>query len=152
MEKGWCEGWIAAAAGAAAAAEDRGRSPPAGLTSAKMSGLDEGDSLPIAKTCGPATPDHAPGHPDLEQSQGEGTEATSVMADTGEGGLETAAEGGAAQDPAGCGLAFRIRVAGSRGRVATKAGQKEAPASTEGLEAASASTSVGADNSQENGC
>ena len=63
----------------AAAAEDRGRSP-AGLTSAKMSGLDEGDSLPIAKSCSPATPDHAPGHPDLKQYQGEETEATSVMA------------------------------------------------------------------------
>lgn len=145
-KEGWCEGR------SAASAEDNGLSPPAGLTSTKMSGLDEGDNLPVAKTCGLATPDHAPGHSDLKQCEGEETGATLVMADTGEGGLETAAEGGAPRDPAGCGLALRIRVAGSRGRVATKAGQKEAPASTEGMEAASASTSVAADNSQKNGC
>ncbi|KAB1275426.1 Testis-specific Y-encoded-like protein 4 [Camelus dromedarius] len=135
----------------AASAEDKGLSSPAALTPAKMSGLDEGNNLPVAETCCLATPDHAPGHPDLKQCQGEETEATPVMADTGEGSLETAAEGGAPRDPAGCGLALRIRVAGSRGRVAIKASQKEAPASAEALEAASAS-SVADDNSQENGC
>lgn len=145
-KEGWCEGR------SGASAEDNGRSPAAGLTSTKMSGLDEGDNLPVAQTCGPATPDHAPGHPNPKQCQGEESEATLVMADSGESGLQSAAEGGEPRDPAGCGLALRVRVAGNRGRVATKAGQKEAPTSTEGLEAASASASIAADSSQENGC
>lgn len=117
-----------------------------------MSGLDEGSNLPVAKTCDLATSDHAPGHPDPNQGQSEETEATQVMADTGEGSLETAAEGGASQAPWGCGPVFRIRVAGSRSRAAAKVSLKEAPPSTEGLEAASASASVAADNGQENGC
>ncbi|XP_004422297.1 PREDICTED: testis-specific Y-encoded-like protein 4 [Ceratotherium simum simum] len=117
-----------------------------------MSSLDEGGNLPVAETCGLATPDHAPGHRDLNQCQGEETEATQVMADTGEGGLEPTAEGGAPRDPVGYGPALRIRVACSRGRAATKAGQKQTPPPTEDLEAASASASGATDNSQENGC
>ncbi|VCW79156.1 unnamed protein product [Gulo gulo] len=47
-----------------------------------MSGLDEGNDLPAAKDCGQTTAEPAPGHPDLNQCQGEETEATPVMADT----------------------------------------------------------------------
>ncbi|XP_014721635.2 testis-specific Y-encoded-like protein 4 [Equus asinus] len=140
----WCEGR------SAASAEDKGRSPAIGLTAPKMSGLDEGNNLPVAKTCDLATPNHAPGHPDRNQCQGEETEATQVMADTGEGGLEPAAEGGALQDSVGYGPPLRIRVAGRRGRAATQVGQKETPPATESLEGASASVAI--DNSQENGC
>lgn len=139
----------------AASAEDKGRSPPADLTSTKMSALDEGNNLPLAKDCGVATADDAPGHPDLNQCQGEETEATQVMAETGEeGNLETAAEGGAPQSPASCAPVFRVRIFGSRGRVATKSGQKEVLPPTEGLAAAPASASAAEapDNSQENGC
>ncbi|KAK2502814.1 hypothetical protein MC885_016409 [Smutsia gigantea] len=122
-----------------------------------MSGLGEGNSLPVAETCGLAAPDHAPGHPDLNQCQGEKTEAAQVRAGADEDGLETAAEGGAARGPAVWGPAawgppLRIRVAGSRGRAATKVGQKEVTPPTEGLEAASACASVATYNSQENGC
>lgn len=115
--------------------------------------IRDGDSHhPVAKTCGLATPDDAPGHPDLNQDQSEETEATQVMASTGEGSLETAAEGGASRAHWGCGPVLRIRVAGSRSRATTKTGQKEAPPPTEGVEAAPASASVATDNSQENGC
>lgn len=131
---------------------DEGNGHPAGLTSTKMSGLDEGDNLPVAKTCGFATPEHAPGHLDPNQCQSGETEATQVMADTGEGSLETLAEGGASRAPSGCGPVLRIRVAGSRCRAATKAGQKEAPPPTGSLETASASTLVATDSSQESGC
>lgn len=117
-----------------------------------MSGEDGDNNCPVAKTCVLATPDDAPGHPDLNQGQSEETEATQVMADTGEGSLETAAEGGASRAHWGCGPVLRIRVAGSRSRATTKMGQKEAPPPMEGLEAAPASASVATDNSQENGC
>lgn len=116
-----------------------------------MSGLDEGDTPSVAKTCGLTTPDHALGHPDLNQRQSEETEATEEMAHTGEGSLQTSAEGGASRPPSGCGPVLRIRVAGSRG-AAIKAGQKEAQPPTEGLEAAPASPSAATDKSQENGC
>lgn len=117
-----------------------------------MSGDDGDHKVPVAKTCGLATPEHAPGHSGLNQRQSEETEATQVMADTGEGSLETAAEGGASRAHWGCGPALRIRVAASRSRATTKMGQKEAAPPTEGLEAASASASVATDNSPENGC
>ncbi|XP_066229506.1 testis-specific Y-encoded-like protein 4 [Saccopteryx leptura] len=117
-----------------------------------MSGLDDGNNLSVAETCGPASPDHAPGHPDLNQGQREETEATQVMAHTGEGSLETSEEGGAPQAPASYGPVFRIRIAGSRGAAAIKAGQKEAPSPTEREKVAPASPAVASDNSQENGC
>ncbi|XP_037014020.2 testis-specific Y-encoded-like protein 4 [Artibeus jamaicensis] len=117
-----------------------------------MSGLDEGYNLPVAKTCDLATPDHVPGHPDLNQCQSEAAEAIQEMAHTGERNSEISAEGGASQAPAGCGPALRNRVAGSRGGAATTAGQKDAQPPTEGLEAASVSPSVASYNSQENGC
>ncbi|XP_075859156.1 testis-specific Y-encoded-like protein 4 [Microcebus murinus] len=119
------------------------------LISPKMSGLDGGNKLPLAKTGGLATADHAPGDPDLNQCQGlpEETEAAPAMANAGEGSLETAAGGGALGEPVECGFAFCIRVAGSRGGAATEAGK--AP-STKSLEAASASAA--ADDSQKNGC
>nr|XP_008993190.2 testis-specific Y-encoded-like protein 4 [Callithrix jacchus] len=123
---------------------------PASLTTTKMSGLDGGNKLPLVQTGGLSAPDHIPGDPDLDQCQGlhEETEATQVMA--GGGSLETAAEGGAPRDPGDCGPLLRFPVAGSRGGAATKAGQEDAPPSTKGLEATSAS--VAADNSQKNGC
>ncbi|XP_032958574.1 testis-specific Y-encoded-like protein 4 [Rhinolophus ferrumequinum] len=117
-----------------------------------MSGKDGDHTVPVAKTCGLAAPEHAPGHPDLNQRQSEETEATQVMADTGEGSLETAAEGGASRAHWGCGPVLRIRVAASRSRATATMGQKEAPPPTEGLDAASASASVATDNSPENGC
>ncbi|XP_012912181.1 testis-specific Y-encoded-like protein 4 [Mustela putorius furo] len=119
-----------------------------------MSGLDEGNDLAAAQDCGQTTAEPAPGHPDLNQCQGEETEATPVMADTGEGSLETAAEGGAPQNPASCAPVLRVRIFGSRGRVATRSGQREVLLPTEGLAAApaSASAAVATDNSQENGC
>ncbi|XP_012505587.1 PREDICTED: testis-specific Y-encoded-like protein 4 [Propithecus coquereli] len=114
-----------------------------------MSGLDGGNKLPLAKTGGLATPDHAPGDLDLNQSQRrrEEAEATPAMANAGGGSLETAEGGGAPGEPVDCGFAFCIRVPGSRGGAATEAGK--AP-STKSLEAASAS--VAAYNSQKNGC
>uniref|UniRef100_A0A8C9ADS8 TSPY like 6 n=1 Tax=Prolemur simus TaxID=1328070 RepID=A0A8C9ADS8_PROSS len=87
----------------------------------------------------------APGDPGPHQylSSRDGTEATQVMAETGEGSLETVAlpppqllgEGGVARDAADSGHTPQIRVGG--GRVAVGAGQEEAPPPTEGLEAAS---------------
>lgn len=127
-------------------------SHPASQTSTKMSIRDGDTHHPVAQTCGLATPDDAPVHPDLNQDQSEETEATQVMASTGEGSLETAAEGGASRAHWGCGPVLRIRVAGSRSRATTKTGQKEAPPPAEGVEAASASASAATDNSQENGC
>ncbi|XP_012578533.1 PREDICTED: testis-specific Y-encoded-like protein 4 [Condylura cristata] len=113
---------------------------------------DEDNCVPDLKACGQITPEHAPGYADLNQCQGEETEVTQEMADTGEGTLGTTAEGGAPRDPASGGPVLRIRVAGIRGRAASKAVQKEAPPPTEGLEVASAAASVVTDNSQENGC
>lgn len=47
-----------------------------------MSGKDGDHKVPVAKTCGLATPEHAPGHSGLNQRESEETEATQVMADT----------------------------------------------------------------------
>uniref|UniRef100_A0A8C9AB21 TSPY like 6 n=1 Tax=Prolemur simus TaxID=1328070 RepID=A0A8C9AB21_PROSS len=95
----------------------------------------------------------APGDPGPHQylSSRDGTEATQVMAETGEGSLETVAlpppqllgEGGVARDAADSGHTPQIRVGG--GRVAVGAGQEEAPPPTEGLEAASALKTCGAE-------
>lgn len=51
-----------------------------GLTSTKTSVLDEGNNLPVSKTCGLVTPDRAPGHQDLNQGQNKKTEETRMMA------------------------------------------------------------------------
>ncbi|XP_008573846.1 PREDICTED: testis-specific Y-encoded-like protein 4 [Galeopterus variegatus] len=115
-----------------------------------MSGLDGGNKLSLGNTCGLATPEHAAGDPDLNQGLREEAEVTQAMADTGGSSLETAAEGDAPRDASNCRPALRIRVAGSRGGAATKAGQEDAPPLTKDLEAAS--VSVVADNSQKNGC
>ncbi|XP_053447613.1 testis-specific Y-encoded-like protein 4 [Nycticebus coucang] len=125
---------------------------PARLISTKMSGLDGGNKLPLAKTSGLASPDHAPEDLDLNQCQGprEETEATQAMANADGGSSETAAEEDAGRDPVDCGFAFRIRVAGRRGGAATKAGQEDALPSTKSLEAAS--PSLAANDSQKNGC
>lgn len=117
-----------------------------------MSGLGEASRPSVAKTRGPAAPDHAPGHADLNLGHGEETEATREAARQGEGGSEAPAEGGAAPAPAGCGPVLRIRVVRSR-EAAPEAGQKEAQPPAEGVEAAAAAAcpSGAADNSQEDG-
>lgn len=118
-----------------------------------MSGLEESKDLPVAETRGLAPPDDASVHPDPSPCQGTETAANQEMADTGESSLGTAAEGGAPREPADCGFALRIRVAGSRVGVATKVAQEEAPPPTPGREAApaAAAAAVASDNSQEKG-
>uniref|UniRef100_A0A2K6FUD7 TSPY like 1 n=1 Tax=Propithecus coquereli TaxID=379532 RepID=A0A2K6FUD7_PROCO len=103
--------------------------------------------------------DHAPGDPDPHRclSLRDETEATQVMAETGEGSLETVAlpspqllgVGGVPRDPADSGRTPQIRVGGGCGRVAVGDGQEEAPRPTEGLEAAC--VLVAAENSVING-
>ncbi|XP_058381804.1 testis-specific Y-encoded-like protein 1 [Diceros bicornis minor] len=125
-----------------------------------MSGQDGVERKPLAQTRSLTAPHRASGDadPHLCPKLGEETEASLVTAETGEQSLEAAAlppprlpeEGGAPQDPAGCGRAPQIRGGGDRSCVATKAGQEETAPPTDGLEAASAS--VATDSSLENGC
>uniref|UniRef100_A0A8D2B6U3 TSPY like 4 n=1 Tax=Sciurus vulgaris TaxID=55149 RepID=A0A8D2B6U3_SCIVU len=114
-----------------------------------MSGLEVGSKLPLAPT---AIPDQAPGDLALSQCQGlrEETEAAQEMAETGEGRLEATAEGGAPRDSVDCSPALSVRVAGSFSLAATGGGLEDAVPPSKGPEAAS--VSVGADNSQKNGC
>ncbi|XP_007952269.1 testis-specific Y-encoded-like protein 1 [Orycteropus afer afer] len=121
-----------------------------------MSGLDGGERTLGPENCS-ITPDYAPGDLDPHQCQSfrEGTEATPVMAETGKGSSEIVAlqspqfpeDGDAFGDPTGCGHTSQTQVSGGSGHLGRK---EEAPRSTEGLEAASAS--VGIDSSLKNNC
>uniref|UniRef100_A0A8C8WJ91 TSPY like 1 n=1 Tax=Panthera leo TaxID=9689 RepID=A0A8C8WJ91_PANLE len=99
-----------------------------------------------------------PGDPDPHQclKLREATEASQVMAEPGEGSLETVAlpppqlTEEAFHASAGCGQTPQIRGGGDRGFVETEAGRAEAPPLTEGLEAGS--VSVATDHSLKNGC
>ncbi|XP_036172397.1 testis-specific Y-encoded-like protein 4 [Myotis myotis] len=124
-----------------------------------MNGQGEASNPSVAKTCGPAAPDQAPAQPDLNPRGSEDAEAPREveveveveMAHTGEGSVAGSAEGGASQAPSDGGPVRGDQVA--RGRdAAAKTDQKEARPPAEGLDAAPASPSVAADNSQENGC
>ncbi|XP_062952999.1 testis-specific Y-encoded-like protein 1 [Cynocephalus volans] len=124
-----------------------------------MSDLDGVERTPLPQTCSLTIADHDPGDSDPHQCLRlrEGTEATQVMAETGEGSLETVAipppqlseEGGVPSDPADCGRTPLTRVDGGRSHVAIKGGQEEAPPPTVGLEAASLLAAT--DSSPENG-
>ncbi|XP_025300561.1 testis-specific Y-encoded-like protein 4 [Canis lupus familiaris] len=104
-----------------------------------MSAPAEGRHLPAARDCGAAAAeaDPAPGPPDATPGRAEG------MADAGEGGVQTAAGGAPARSPAGGAPALRVRVFGSRGRGAGRAGPRERLLPAEGSAAAGA---------QEHGC
>ncbi|XP_045400179.1 testis-specific Y-encoded-like protein 1 [Lemur catta] len=112
-----------------------------------MSGQGGGEKTPLSQARSLTVCDRAPGDADPHQclSLRDEPKASQVMAETGEGSLETVAlpppqllgQGGVARDPADSGHTPRIRVGGDRGRVAVGAGQEEAPPPTEGLEAAS---------------
>lgn len=126
-----------------------------------MSGLDGAERQPLPEPRRLSAPDDAPGDPEpalCPKLRGE-TEASQVMAETGEGSVKAAAlsppqlpeELGAPPDRAGCGQTRRLRGGGDGSCVATEAGREEAPPPTEGL-AAAAAASVATDCSLENGC
>uniref|UniRef100_G1TSY6 Testis-specific Y-encoded-like protein 1 n=1 Tax=Oryctolagus cuniculus TaxID=9986 RepID=G1TSY6_RABIT len=110
-----------------------------------MSGLHGVESTSLPQSLGLTVPEHPPGDPDQSLRLSEETEATQVMAETGEGSLGSVAlpppqileEGDAPRDPASCGHAPPIRVVGGRGPVAITAGREEAPPPSERLGAAS---------------
>uniref|UniRef100_A0A8C8YE63 Uncharacterized protein n=1 Tax=Prolemur simus TaxID=1328070 RepID=A0A8C8YE63_PROSS len=114
---------------------------------------------PLSPTRSLTVSDHAPGDPDPHQclSLRDETEATQVMAETGEGSLETVAlpppqllgEGGVPRDPAVSGHAPQLPVGGGRGPVALAAGREQAPPPTKGLKAAS--VLVAAESRMKNG-
>lgn len=136
-------------------AEDQRLAPPAGLISAKMSASEESGTLPGSETSSLAPPDEAQGHPGPSLGQGEEAAFKPEMAETGESILGTGAEGCALPEPADCGFALRIRVAGCPVGAAPGAVQKEAPPSTPGLEAgfaAAAAAGASPDNSREKDC
>ncbi|XP_037698099.1 testis-specific Y-encoded-like protein 1 [Choloepus didactylus] len=120
-----------------------------------MSRLDRGEGAAPPEKHSLTTADD----PDPHQCQKflEETETTQVMAETGEGSLETDAlpspllpeEEGLSRDPAGWVPTPQIRLQGGCGLTATEAGREEAPPPPEGLEAASAS--VATDSSLKNG-
>ncbi|XP_059556101.1 testis-specific Y-encoded-like protein 4 [Myotis daubentonii] len=120
-----------------------------------MNGQGEASNPSVAKTCGPAAPDQAPAHADLNPRRSEDAEAPREveveMAHTGEGSVAGSAAGGSSQAPSGGGPVRGDPVAPGRD-AAAKTDQKEARPPAEGLDAAPASPSVAADNSQENGC
>lgn len=150
------EGWREGRSTTSAADEARS---PAGLTRSKMNGPQEASSPSAAKTCGPATPDRAPAPPDLTARRSEDAEAPREMemAPTGEGSVESPAEGGASRGAspaaAGCGPVLGDQVARG-GDAAAKTDPEEARPPAEGPDAAPASPSgaMAADPGQENGC
>ncbi|XP_049627321.1 testis-specific Y-encoded-like protein 4 [Suncus etruscus] len=115
-----------------------------------MSGSEESGTLPVAETCPLAPPDDVPGRPGPSLGLGDQAALKPEMAETGESIVGTGAEGGALREPADCGLALRIRVAGCPVCAATQAVQKEASPSTPGLDASFAAAA--ADNTQEKDC
>lgn len=110
-----------------------------------MSGLDEGNELPLANT---TTPAHAPEDLDLNQDEGfrEETEAARAMEAAGEAG----AEGGAPPDSQHCGPALCFAVAENCGDAAAEEGLEDALSLSKGGDAAS--VPVAADDSNKNGC
>ncbi|XP_069320396.1 testis-specific Y-encoded-like protein 1 [Eulemur rufifrons] len=124
-----------------------------------MSGLGGAEKPPLSQTRSLTVSDHAPGDPDPHQclSLHDETEATQVMAEAGEGSLETVAlpppqllgEGGVPRDPADSGHTPQIPVGGGHGRVALGAGQEQAPPPTKGPKAAS--MLVAAESGMKNG-
>ncbi|XP_075859157.1 testis-specific Y-encoded-like protein 1 isoform X1 [Microcebus murinus] len=124
-----------------------------------MSGLGGVERTPLSQTRSLTGSDHVPGGLDPHQclSLRDETEASQVMAETGEGSLEAVAfpslqllgEGGVPRDPADSGPTPQVRVGGGGSRVAVGAGQEEALPPTEVLEAAS--VLAAAENSMKNG-
>lgn len=110
-----------------------------------MSGLHGVESTSLPRSLRLTVPEHPPGDPDQSPRLSEETEATQVMAETGEGSLGSFAlpppqvleEGDAPRDPASCGHAPPSRVDGGGGPAAITAGREEAPPPSERLEAAS---------------
>lgn len=105
-----------------------------------MSGLDEGNELPLANT---TTPAHAPEELDLNREE---TETARAMEDAGEAG----AEGGAPPDSQHCGSALCLAVAENCGDVAGGEGLEDALSPSKGGDAAS--VPVAANDSNKNGC
>lgn len=110
-----------------------------------MSGLDEGNELPLANT---TTPAHAPEDLDLNQDEGfrEEIEAARAMEAAGEAG----AEGGAPPDSQHCGPVLCFAVAENCGDAAAEEGLEDALSLSKGGDAAS--VPVAADDSNKNGC
>lgn len=105
-----------------------------------MSGLDEGNELPLANT---TTPAHAPEELDLNREE---TETARAMEDAGEAG----AEGGAPPDSQHCGSALCLAVAENCGDAAGGEGLEDALSPSKGGDAAS--VPVAANDSNKNGC
>ncbi|KAH0508488.1 Testis-specific Y-encoded-like protein 4 [Microtus ochrogaster] len=106
-----------------------------------MSGLDEGNELPLANT---TTPAHAPEDLDLNREE---TEAARAMEDAGEAG----AEGGAPPDSQHCGgPALCLAVAENCGDAAGGEGLEDALSPSKGGDAAP--VPVAANDSNKNGC
>ncbi|KAM7340620.1 testis-specific Y-encoded-like protein 4 [Alexandromys fortis] len=105
-----------------------------------MSGLDEGNELPLANT---TTPAHAPEDLDLNREE---TEAARAMEDAGEAG----AEGGAPPDSQHCGSALCLAVAEHCCDAAAGEGLEDALSPSKGGDAAS--VPVAANDSNKNGC
>ncbi|XP_057596113.1 testis-specific Y-encoded-like protein 1 [Hippopotamus amphibius kiboko] len=117
-----------------------------------MSGLEGVEGTPLRETQSLITPDRAPGDPDSPRclKLREETEASQVMAETGEGSCEAVAlpppqlpeERGAPRtappDP-GCAGTPQTRGGGGGGDVAPRAGQEQPPPPAKGLEKASVS-------------
>ncbi|XP_005409839.2 PREDICTED: testis-specific Y-encoded-like protein 4 [Chinchilla lanigera] len=123
----------------------RARASSAGLTAAKMSGLDGGSQLPPTA---PAPPEHAPEDLDLKQRQGRGEAAGApAMAAAGEGGAQAAGVG-APGEAAGGGPPC-ARASGSRSPAA-RPGWEDARPAFGGTEASSDSV-VSADRPENGG-
>lgn len=102
-----------------------------------MSGVDGVEGALHPQACSPDAPDPAPRQPDPDQGPKlrEETEASQVMAESGEGGSEAVAlprpqlpeEEGASHDPAACGPAPQVPVGGGLRFGATEAELAQAP-------------------------
>ena len=127
-----------------------------------MSGPDGVERTPLPETHSLTVPDRAPGDPDSPRclKLREETEASQVMAETGEGSFEAVAlppsqlpeeRGAPRAAPAGpvCAGKPHIGGGGDGGYVAPEAGQEQAPPPRERLE--TASVSLATDGSRGNG-
>lgn len=116
----------------------------AGLSAAKMNGVEGNNELSLANT---TTPSHASEDLDLKQDQGlqEETDTVREMEAAGEAG----ADGGASPDSEHCGPELCFRVAENSCAAAAR-GLEDAPSPSKGGDAPSAP--VAADDSSKNGC
>ncbi|EGV99786.1 testis-specific Y-encoded-like protein 4 [Cricetulus griseus] len=111
-----------------------------------MSGLDEGNELPLTNTTTPA-----PAREDLDLNQDQGLcEETDAAARAMEAAGEAGAEGGAPPDSEHCGPALCPAVSENHGAEAAGEGLEDALSPSKGGDGASAPAAV--DDSNKNGC